>query len=609
MKTQVTLGAWSGFWGDSPQIIHQMLDKVQLDYLVSDYLAEISMALLVRARAKKPDSAGYIDEAVRILIPVLAEIHRRGIKVVTNAGALNPEGAARALQHAASAVGLPLRIAAVSGDDLSGRIDELRAEGLRDMFTDEPLPERVLSLNAYLGAFPIARALDAGADIVVTGRCADSAVMLGPLIHEFGWKNDEFDLLSAGSVIGHLIECGPQALGGLFTDWRAVPGWDDMGYPVAECRPDGTAVITKPPATGGLVVPGSVGEQLVYEIGDPGCYVLPDVVCDWREVTLRQDGPDRVLVSGAKGAAPTTTYKATATCPDGFKVVATALLAGREAAARARRAGEAILDRSERVAVQAGLGTFTERSVEVVGGGDLVARPGALSGAREAVVKVGARHPELPALEIVATEFVSIGFVAQGFTGVLAGRPKPGPCIRLAHVLVDKVDVIPTVTIGDEQFTVCVLSGVAGAAKPTPPLPETLVIPNGETVIVPLYRIAYARSGDKGNHANIGVIARHPEFAPVLCGQVTAERVRQWFSPWVRGPITRWALPGIHAVNILLEDALGGRGGNSSLRYDPQGKSMAATLLDLPVECPVAWERDGLLAPEDEPITATGDTQ
>jgi hypothetical protein len=596
MRSPVTLGAWAGFWGDSPQALRQVLDGVQLDYLVSDHLAEVSLALLARARAKNPESAGYIDEAVQILTPVLAELHARGIKVVMNAGALNPAAAARALREAVTAAGLPLKVASVEGDDLSMRVDEFRDRDLRDMFTGEPIPAQVLTCNAYLSAFPIAEALAAGADIVVTGRCPDSAVILGPLIHEFGWQDDDYDLLSAGTLVGHIVECGPQALGGLFTDWESVPGWDDMGYPVAECRADGTAVITKPPGTGGLVVPGSVAEQILYEIGDPGAYLMPDVTCDWRAVRLEQAGPDRVLVSGAKGRAPTSTYKATTTCPDGFRVLSTALLAGRGAAGRARRAGEAMLDRAERIAAQEGLGPFTERSIEVVGAGDAIARPGAFPDAREAVLKVGARHPERRALEIFATEMFSIAFAAQGLTGIHGGRPKPAPAVRLVHLLVDKTEIPVTVTLDDEVLEIDIAPGVARPVRPSVALAETATRPDGDTMTVPLYRLAYARSGDKGNHVNIGVIARRPEFVPVIHGQVTAERVRAWFAPWATGPVTRWALPGLHAINILLEDALGGAGGTSSLRYDPLGKSMAATLLDLPVECPAAWERDRLPA-------------
>ncbi len=596
MKSKVTLGAWAGFWGDSPQALRQVLDVVGLDYLVSDYLAEVSMALLARAKAKDPAGAGYITEAVDLLVPALREIAARGIKVVTNAGALNPAGCAEALRVAIARAELDLEVACVLGDDLSPRVEELRHAGVRDSATGETLPAGVITVNAYLGATPVARALDMGADIVVTGRSVDSAVVLGPLMHEFGWRDDEFDLLSAGTLAGHLIECGPQGVGGLFSDWWSVPGWEDMGYPVAECYPDGSAVITKPAGTGGLVVPGSVAEQMLYEIGDPGAYVMPDVVCDWRDVELDQAGPDRVRIRGAKGRPPTSTYKATATCADGWRVVSTALFAGGEAAARARRAGRAILDRAERVCAKSGIGPFEERSVEIVGGGDLSGRPGAFDDAREAVLKVGARHPDKRALDVLATEMISLGFVAQSYTGVLSGRPKPAPAVRLLSLLLPKSEVPVSISFGKESVSVAIAPGAVYSELGTAPLTEAGALPSGELIEVPLRRLAWARSGDKGNHANIGVIARRTDFVSLIHGQVTAERVRGWFGDWVRGRIARWALPGCHAINILLEDALGGRGGTTSLRYDPQGKALAATLLDMPIQCPAAWVRSGLLA-------------
>ena len=203
------------------------------------------MALLARARAKDPD-AGFVPDALACSSPRLAEIHERGIKIVTNAGALNPAACAAAFAEAAEEAGVPLRIAAVEGDDLLGQLPHLRADGAADMFTGEPLPADPMTMNAYLGARPIADALAAGADIVVTGRCVDSSVVLGPLLHEFGWSDEDYDLLSAGTLAGHIVECGPQCTGGNFTDWDTVPGWDNMGFPLIECYPDGTAVVTKP---------------------------------------------------------------------------------------------------------------------------------------------------------------------------------------------------------------------------------------------------------------------------------------------------------------------------------------------------------------------------
>jgi hypothetical protein len=593
MPDAVTIGCWAGFWGDSPGAAAQIVRGVEIDYLVGDHLAEVTMALLARARAKDP-AAGYVPDVVAALGPLLGEIHRRGIKVITNGGALNPAACAAALRAAATEAGLPLRVAHVEGDDVLAMADTLRDAGAADMFTGEPLPPHPLTMNAYLGARPIATALDNGADIVVTGRCADSAVVLGPLMHAFGWSDSDHDLLSAGSLIGHIVECGPQALGGLFTDWWTVPGWDDMGYPIAECAPDGTAVITKPEGTGGIVTPATVAEQVVYEIGDPGAYVMPDVVCDWRAISLEQVGADRVHVSGARGRPPTASYKVTTTSVDGFRLLTTALFTGLDAAGRARRAGEAIVAHAERVSGE----TLAETSIEVVGAGDAFGQPGAVHGAREAVLKLAARHPERGPLDVLAREMVSLALVAQGMTGVTGGRPKPAPVIRLTHLLVDKGTVPVTVVLGGVRTDVAIAPGVDGPSAPSAPLAAGAAPSNGsEQIVVPLRRIAYARSGDKGNHANIGVIARHPEFVSALHAQVTPARVAEVFAVWLEGPVERWEIPGIDAINLLLHDVLGGAGGTSSLRYDPQGKSYAAILLGLPVTVPAAWERDGLLGP------------
>jgi hypothetical protein len=540
-----------------------------VDYLVGDHLAEITMALLARARERDP-SAGYIADAVEALTPLLGEIHQRSIRVVTNAGGLDPAGFARALREAAA--GVPLRVACVEGDDVLPLAGAIGAGA-------------PLTMNAYLGAEPIARALDMGADVVVTGRCADSAVVLGPLMHEFGWEPGDHDLLAAGSLVGHIVECGPQALGGLFTDWEDVPGWEDMGYPIAECRPDGGATITKPPGTGGLVTPATVAEQILYEIGDPSAYVLPDVVCDWRGVRVEEEGPGRVRVSGARGQPPTATYKATATHLDGFRLVAAAVFAGGDATGRARRAGEAMLARAGRLAREAGHEPLSETSVEVVGSGDLSAEA---RGGREAVVKIAARHRDREALRILADEIAPMGLVAQGMTGLFAGRPRPAPVVRLQHLLVEKSRVRPRVELDGEMVEVEVAQGVEREAAGGDPLPEVEPPPLENGVTVPLRRIAWGRSGDKGNDANVGLIARRPEFAEPIRDQVTAARVAAVFERWLEGPVRRYELPGLNAINVVLHDVLGGAGGTSSMRFDPQGKTYAAILLDMPVEVPAS---------------------
>jgi hypothetical protein len=266
-KEMIRIGGASGFWGDSMLGAPQLVNSRKIDYLVFDYLAETTMAILVAARSKKPE-LGYATDFVDIAMKaVLPEVMKQGIKVVANAGGINPQGCADALQAVATSLGLSPRIAVVLGDDITAQMPRLRKQGVRDMFTDDTLPDKVISANAYLGAFPVAQALADGADIVITGRGVDSAATLGPLIHEFGWKASDFDQLAGGSLAGHIIECGCQATGGLHTDWEQVEDWANIGYPIVTCNADGSFEVTKPDYTGGLITRAGVAEQLLYETG------------------------------------------------------------------------------------------------------------------------------------------------------------------------------------------------------------------------------------------------------------------------------------------------------------------------------------------------------
>jgi len=592
----VRIGSCSGFWGDSLDGARQLVERGRIDYLVGDYLAEITMSLLARAKLKDP-ALGFTPDFIEAVAPLLPRIVEQGIKVVVNAGGLNPEGCRAALAKAADAAGVSLAIAVVEGDDLMPQQDAIRARTPVEMFSGAALPARVVSMNAYLGARPIASALDAGAQVVITGRCVDSALALGPLLHEFGWRDTDYELLSAGSLAGHLIECGAQGVGGIFTDWDQVPGWDDMGFPVVECGTDGSMAITKPEGTGGLVTPASVCEQMLYEIGDPGAYLLPDVTCDWTGVRFAQVGADRVAVTGAKGRAPSTKYKVCATYSDGFRSLGTLMIAGFEAARRARRQGEAIVARAQRLARAQGHGDFTETSVEVIGAEDTYGANARVVEAREVVLKVGLRHPKKEALEVFAREFAPSGTaMSQGTTGLIGGRPGVTPVIRLFSFLLDKGAVPIVVRVDGNVIAVNVhpgnaTAGVAGAPSLSSKDASSAATP-GQGVTVPLRRIAWGRSGDKGDSANIGLIARRSEFAAVIREQVTPQRVAQYFAHYLQGEVTRWELPGANAFNFLLNNVLGG-GGIASLRYDPQGKAYASMLLDLPVRVP-----DALLGPK-----------
>ena len=621
-KRTVRIGGFAAFWGDSTAYAAQLIARGRCDYLIGDYLAEITMSLLARAKAKDP-SAGYALDIVPAIGAHFGELLAAKSKVVTNAGGLNPHACRDALLTAAGATGHAPRIAIVAGDDLLPSLDAIRALAPHEMFSGAPLPARLASANAYLGAMPIARALAAGADVVICGRVVDSALALGPLAYEFGWQASDYDRLAAGSLLGHVLECGAQGTGGLFTDWRAVPGWDDMGLPIAECASGGTFVVEKPAGTGGLVTPATIAEQIVYEIGDPGAYALPDVVCDFSEVSLEAAGEGRVRVSGARGRAPSASYKVCATYLDGYRVTTSLLVAGGEAAARGERAAQAILTRAARLSAERGFEPFVETSIEVVGGGAIVGDPSLMASAREAVVKIGARHAERGPLELLAREIAPAACaMAQGITGFAAGRPDVAPVIRLFSFLVDKRLVEIRVELdgreidaaarlidrSEEDSSAGTTSEHARPAGNAADRDDTVITSphdtlrthntdngNGGSRTVPLRTLAWGRSGDKGNSANIGIIARHPSFVAAIAQQLTAERVARRFAYVAKGPVTRYQWPGLDAFNFTLAEALGG-GGIASLRYDPQGKTFAQILLDEPIAIPANWLRaDGTI--------------
>lgn len=585
----VRIGCHSAFWGDSNANAAQLVRGTRLNYLVSDYLAEITMSLLVRARMKDP-AAGYARDFLKSIGPLLPRIREQDCKVITNAGGINPLGLRDAIEASAAAHGLVVRVAVVEGDDLMGSISELIADPSPQMLSGGPFPQKPLSMNAYLGAAPIVRALALGANIVICGRCADSALVLGALMHEFGWKSDDHDRLAAGSLAGHVIECGTQVTGGIFTDWDAVPGWENIGLPIIEVQESGDFVVTKVPDTGGLVNVGTVAEQVLYEIGDPSGYVLPDVVCDFRDVRLTLDGPDRVRVTGARGFPPTPFLKVGGTHFDGYRLFSTLMIAGGDAAQRARRTGRAILARASRLLDEAGHVEFTETSVEVIGAEDSYGAGSKAVNAREVVLKVAARHPDQGALEILAAEIApSAVSMAQGITGLFGGRPTPSPVVRFFSFLYDRRRVIPTLHVAGLRINIPHDEIVVRERhEATPPDTEHCAVTVGDEVTVPLRKVAFGRSGDKGDNANIGIISRHPEYWPLIGAQFPAERVARVFAHYLRGEVRRYPLSGLCAYNFVLENVLGG-GGVASLRYDPQGKTYAQILLDEPVVIPRAW--------------------
>jgi hypothetical protein len=589
----VRIGGASGFWGDSSVGAPQLVASGQIDYLVFDYLAELTMSILAGARLKKPE-LGYATDFVSVAMKtVLQDVVKQGIRVVSNAGGVNPQGCADALAALAAEQGIALKIAVVSGDDVSPLLPQLRQAQppLRELQSGAALPEHVLTANAYLGARPIQAALDAGAQVVITGRCVDSAVTLGVLMHEFKWQPGDHDLLAAGSLAGHIIECGCQATGGLHTDWDTVPDWPNIGYPIVECSADGSFVVTKPAGTGGKLTPAVVGEQMLYEIGDPAAYLLPDVVADFTQVRIEQQaGEHRVRVHGARGRAPTASYKVSATYVDGFKTAAQLTIVGFDAAAKARRTGEAILARTGTLFTQHGFGPYSGTQLEMLGAESCYGPHARALQSREVVLRLAVTHPRKEALELFAREVAPAGTSwSPGTTGAGGGRASVSPSIRQYAFLLDKSQVEARVTVDGQRIDLPRTDAPASATGAPAPRPanaaEQEAAPQQQTpdtVEVPLIRLAWARSGDKGDTSNIGVIARHPALLPLLREQLTEARAADWLAHLVKGRVTRYEVPGIDAFNFVCEQALGG-GGMASLRNDPLGKGMGQILLAVPM--------------------------
>ena len=589
MVKSIRIGGASGFWGDSIVATPQLLSGNNLDFIVYDYLAEITMSIMARARSKD-SNFGYATDFVSSVLKLnLRQISEQKIKVLSNAGGVNPEACASAVRDLIKDQDLNLKVSVVTGDDLIERKNEFYENKIKEMYSNIsfPEPDKVASINAYLGAFPIAQALRDGADIVITGRSVDSAVTLGACIYSFDWKEEDFDKLSGGSLAGHIIECGTQSTGGNFTDWElSSDKLHEIGYPIVEIDSNGDFSCTKSKNTTGIVNIGTVSEQMLYEIGDPQSYILPDVICDFSSVKITEEKENVVRITGAKGYPSPEKYKVSMTYADGFRGGHLCTFIGIDAAKKARTYGDAIFNRSRNIMRAMNIPDYEETSIEIIGDNSQYSNEKENNGNLEVVLKFAAKHNDIRAIGIMLKESVGLGLATPpGLSGFIGARPKPSPIIRLFSFLVPKSEV--SIHISGDTSVECNVNygknyNFDEIVRPIKPDYSDF---EDELIDVKLIDIAYGRSGDKGNKANIGLIARDQKFYPALCHYVTEDLVKKSFSKFLQGNVEKYYLPGSHSINFLLHDVLGG-GGPASLRNDAQGKAYAQILLNEKIPVP-----------------------
>lgn len=576
------------FWGDRPDGAKELLEQVpELDYLTLDYLAEVSLSILANQRARDP-KAGYPRDFVELFTSLIPYWKSGGrCKLITNAGGLDPRSCAEAcMAKLVEHKGPALKIAVVFGDDVLAHLKDTASDNdksLTNLDTGAALStvrDRLITANAYMGADGIVAALRQGADIVITGRVADPSLTVAPCIYHFDWKPDDWNRIAAAMTAGHLIECGTQATGGISTDWLELDQPERIGFPIIEMSANGTFVVTKPIAASGIVSIATVTEQLVYEIGDPARVLTPDVAASFVELKLEQVGPNRVRVSGARGAPPTNSYKVSATYRDGYRAAGTLTIFGRDAVQKAKRCGDVVL---KRVAAK-GL-KWRKATVECLGAG--VCAGGALPGfdpssLRETVLRIAMEADEQPVLEVFSKQLMPLVTAGpQGVTGYAEGRPRIHPIFRYWPCLIDRDRVKPVVELLETPASLEQRPAASGIKQNMEAAATTeKPVPSGKPSSSPkrLGDIAFARSGDKGTSANIGVIARNPPDYAKISKLLTPQRIQKFLANRGAGEVERFELPNLYALNFLVHDVLA-----NSLSIDAQGKTLGQVLLEMPL--------------------------
>ncbi len=581
---KIRIGNASGFWGDSSGAIVQQIKYGNLDYLGLDYLAELAMSILQKQQNKNPEY-GYVADFVQHFLQVATLIKEKKVKIITNAGGNNPYACGKILNEKCKELGVDLKIVVVEGDRVVDEVKEWYPEKAKfhNFETNEDFGEyvnRLQSANAYVGSPALVKALEMGADVVIAGRATDSSLVIAPMVYEFGWKWNDWDLLASGMIAGHVIECGTQATGGNFTDWERIENWENYGYPIVEISENGEFLVSKPENTGGIVTINSVKEQLLYEIGDPHNYISPDVISDITQVNIEQIDKDLVKVSNVKGKVSPPSYKMSMAYDDGFKAVGEIIISGGDAIAKAKVFTDIFWKRLNL--------DFERTNVEMIGYNACHQSMVEQDFANEILLRFYAYDHDKSKLKKFAQQIATLILSGPQGVAVVGGRPRIQQVLAYWPALIAKdLLTITCQVIGEEEKLE--VNCITGFDQNLPKehnenITQSDVVESNFTIIK-LKDICLARSGDKGNTSNIGVIARNEKVYHFLEKVLTAELIKDWFQDLCKGEVFRYDIPHLHSFNFLLADSLDG-GGTKALRIDAQGKTFASALLNQSLKVP-----------------------
>ncbi|MFK7823829.1 MAG: acyclic terpene utilization AtuA family protein [Oligoflexales bacterium] len=586
-KNTLKIGNAGGYWGDDPSALKRQVAGGKLDYITMDFLAEVTMSILQKQQAKDPN-LGYARDFIPMIAGVLPEILKNKTRVITNAGGINPEACAAAIVAEGRKLGLNPKVAVVHGDDILGEVKALQQQGtlFKNMETGDDfssVENLIEAANIYFGAAPVVEALKKWQpDIIVTGRVTDTGITVAPMIYEFGWDLKDWNKIAAGIIAGHMLECGCQITGGNFSDWNLVDNYNQMGYPIAEVEPDGQFVLSKHEGSGGYVSEDTVREQLFYEMGNPKAYLTPDVVADFSSIKLAQIGKDRVQVDGIKGHEPTPLYKVSMAYEDGYKCIGSILISGPNAREKAKAFADIFWKRCDQ--------EFTQKLTEFVGHNACHRSLGQDQDPNEIILRLGARSHDFDALRTFAKMIPSLILSGPPGVAVLGGVPKVQTVVSYWPALIDKALASPKIALFEdklvEEATVSntqvgqfkeSLADVQQAERVENDL-DTILTVNSNPNAVPLYDICLARSGDKGDSANIGILARSEAAYEFIKEHLTAQVIKDLFQELCEGRVRRYCLDNLFGLNFILDQSLGG-GGSCTLRSDAQGKTFSQAIL------------------------------